>query len=122
MKFIATKVHGFIDYIVGILLIALPWIIGLDPSAPQGGVPIALGIMALVYSIFTKYELGLIRVIPMYLHLTLDIVSGFILAISPWLFGFSEEVFLPHLIVGLFEIVAALVTRTTPENYNTDRI
>lgn len=122
MKFTATKVHGFIDYIVGILLIALPWIIGLDPSAPQGSVPIALGITALVYSIFTKYELGLIRVIPMYLHLTLDIISGFILAISPWLFGFSDEVFLPHLIVGLFEIVAALVTRTIPENYNTDRI
>lgn len=113
MKFIAIKIHGFIDYIVGIVLIALPWIIGLDIHQPQGIVPIVLGILALVYSVFTKYELGIIRLIPMPLHLTLDILSGFVLAISPWLFGFSEEIFMPHLIVGILEILIALMTKTT---------
>jgi hypothetical protein len=50
----------------------------------------------------------------MRMHLLLDIASGMLLAASPWLFGFADRVFLPHLVVGLFEIVAGLATRTTP--------
>lgn len=47
-------------------------------------------------------------------HLGLDAASGVLLAASPWLFGFSVVVFWPHLILGLFEVAAALTTRTTP--------
>jgi len=121
-KIITTRVHGYIDYIVGIFLILLPWIIGLDPTAPQASVPIVLGVMALVYSLFTKYELGLIRTIPMSVHLKLDMLSGLVLALSPWLFGFSKEVFLPHLIAGLFEVIAALVTSSSSNSSDTIHI
>jgi len=112
MKLINTKLHGFLDYIVGIVLIAMPWIIGLDTGAASGMVFLVAGIMALVYSIFTRYELGLIKIIPMPAHLLLDIFSGAVLAGSPWIFGFSDAMYLPYLIFGLFEIVAAIVTDT----------
>jgi hypothetical protein len=56
----------------------------------------------------------LIRVIPMRTHLALDTASGLLLAASPWLFGFVESVYLPHLIMGAFEIGAAAMTRRTP--------
>lgn len=112
MRFIATKTHGFLDYLVGILLIAAPWIFGFDPGAPEGIVPIALGIMALVYSIVTNYEMGMIKLLPMKTHLMLDVLSGILLAASPWLFGFADRVYLPHLVIGLFEIFAGLMTRT----------
>ena len=45
---------------------------------------------------------------------TLDLLSGLLLAASPWLFGFSEFVYVPHLVLGLLEIGAALMTKTTP--------
>lgn len=48
-------------------------------------------------------------------HLGLDIAGGVLLAASPWLFGFASLVFWPHLIVGLFEIAAGVMTRTAPE-------
>ena len=112
MKLINTKLHGFLDYIVGILLIAMPWIIALDTDTTPGIVFIVAGIMALIYSIFTRYEVGLIKIIPMPAHLLLDILSGAILAGSPWIFGFSDAIYLPYLIFGLFEIVAAIVTDT----------
>ncbi|MBK1623963.1 hypothetical protein [Afifella marina] len=40
--------------------------------------------------------------------------GGALLASSPFLFGFASEVWVPLIAVGLFEIVAALVTKTTP--------
>ena len=36
----------------------------------------------------------------------MDFLSGVFLAISPWVFGFSERVWVPHVLVGLFEIGA----------------
>ena len=76
--------------------------------------PVALGASALVYSLMTDYELGATRTISMRTHLTLDLLSGLVLAASPWIFGFADRVYLPHLVLGIFEIGAALMTSRTP--------
>jgi hypothetical protein len=102
------------DYLMGALLIASPWIFGFNPYAIEGMIPMYLGIGALAYSIATNYEAGAIRVIPMKFHLLLDIASGVLLAASPWLFGFAGIVYLPHLIFGLLEIGAGLMTDSLP--------
>ncbi len=113
MRFIPTRVHGVLDYLVGALLIAAPWILNFNRGGAETWVPVILGIGALLYSLLTNYELGVLRRIPMGTHLSLDAGSGLLLAVSPWLFGFSTFVFWPHLILGIFEIVAALTTKTT---------
>lgn len=114
MRFISTKAHGYIDYIVGILLIAAPWLLGFAEGGPATWVPVIVGIAVILYSLFTDYELGVVRSIPMPGHLWLDGIGGAFLAVSPWLFGFAEYVWIPHLIVGLAEIGIALLTETHP--------
>ena len=116
MRFIPTRVHGMLDYAMGILLILAPWLLGFAAWGAETWVPSLLGVAAIGYSFFTDYELGLIRAIPMRMHLALDAGSGVFLAASPWLFGFAGLVFLPHLILGLVEIGAALTTRTTADD------
>jgi hypothetical protein len=116
MRIIPTKVHGMLDYIVGLLLIVSPWILDFYRGGAETWVPVILGVSALIYSVFTRYELGLIKKIPMPVHLTLDIMSGVLLAISPWLFNFHETVYLPHLILGIFEIAAGLMTSKVPSH------
>jgi hypothetical protein len=111
---ISTKTHGMLDYTVGALMIALPWLLGLPSSGWDARIFVMLGIAALAYSVFTDYELGGARVIPMRVHLMLDIVSGVLLAASPFLFGFADRVMAPHLVFGAFEIGAALMTRKSP--------
>ena len=118
MKIISTKTHGVLDYLMGILLIASPWIFGFSDTNNDAAkwVPVVLGVGALLYSLLTDYEMGVSKTISMKTHLTLDMVSGIFLAVSPWIFGFSDEVYVPHLILGLLEVGAAMMTKTTPSN------
>ena len=114
MRFIPTRVHGLLDYLVGLLLIAAPWVFNFARGGAETWVPVALGVGALVYSVFTDYELGLVRRLPMGTHLTLDLLSGLVLAASPWLFGFSDFVWVPHVVLGVLEVGASLMTKTAP--------
>lgn len=118
MKLIDTRTHGYLDYIVGIFLMIAPFIFHLDRTSPEGLVFYVLGAMAIVYSLFTNYELSLFRLIPMKVHLFLDVLSGIFLAASPWLLGFSDRVYLPHLVLGIFEISAGLLTTSKPQITN----
>lgn len=114
MRFLSTKTHGMLDYLLGALLIALPWLLGFARGGAETWVPVLLGAGVLGYSLLTDYELGVVRRLPMPVHLWLDALGGVLLAISPWLFGFDELVWLPHLLLGLAEVGAALVTNTIP--------
>lgn len=116
MRFVPTRLHGIIDYVVGAILMASPYVLGFADGGAAEFVPVALGLAAILYSLFTDYELGAVRAIPMPMHLGLDAASGVLLAASPWLFGFAGQVYLPHLLFGLFEIAASLITRTRPSS------
>ncbi len=115
LRFIPTRTHGVLDYVVGALLLVVPYILGFADGTAAQWVPQILGLVAIGGALMTDYELGVMRVIPMPVHLGIDVASGALLALSPWLFGFADRVLWPHLIVGLWEIGAGLMTRTVPE-------
>jgi hypothetical protein len=114
MRFLSTRIHGYIDYLMGALLIAAPWLLGFAEGGAETWVPVILGAGVILYSLFTDYELGAVKSLPMIPHLWLDGLGGALLAASPWLFGFADWVWAPHLILGLLEIGAALTTETEP--------
>jgi hypothetical protein len=122
MQLIPTRIHGMLDYLVGALLVAAPWLFDFNRGGAETWVPVVLGVGAILYSLFTDYELGVVRTIPMPTHLALDVGSGILLALSPWLFGFADRVWQPHLIVGLIEIVTPLMTRRVPSDGHQRRV
>ncbi|GAB3507032.1 SPW repeat protein [Spirosoma knui] len=115
MRFIPTNVHGILDYASGALFLASPWLFGFADKPAAKWVPLAAGGAALGSSLFTDYELGAVRKIPMPAHLGLDVAEGALLAASPWLFGFAKKVYVPHLIFGAFAIGAGLLTQKSPD-------
>ena len=115
MRFVSTRTHGFIDYVAGLVIIASPWLFGFADGSAAQWVPVVVGLALLGSSLLTDYELGLVRVIPMPVHLGLDCIAGLLLAVSPWLFGFSDRVWLPHVVLGAFEVMASFITRTVPD-------
>lgn len=110
MKFISRRIHAILDYVVGILLVLAPTMLGFadNPAAKYSAV--IVGILVLGMSLMTRYEGGVVKIVPMSVHLFMDIIIGFFLAVSPWLLQFSSEVFIPHLFFGLFAIGAGIFT------------
>jgi len=116
MRFIPTKFHAPLDYIVGVALIAAPWIFQFSEHTAATVVPIVLGIGLIAYSLFTDYELGVWKVAPMAVHNLIDIVAGAVLALSPWIFGFADEganFWLPFVVIGVAAIFLGLTTKQT---------
>jgi SPW repeat len=115
MRFISTRAHGYIDYLMGIVLIISPWIFGFSNAGP-GAVwtPVAIGVLLLGASLMTNYELGAVKLIPMPIHLATDMLAGVVLTISPWVLGFSDRVWIPHFVLGILELGVALMTHTHP--------
>lgn len=121
MRVIPTSVHGIIDYVTGGLLLIVPYLLGFADGTAAQWVPQLIGVMIIGQSLITQYELSVAKIIPMPTHLMLDMGSGALLAVSPWLFGFSEKVYLPHLIVGLMEIVIPLLSENRSKTTRTAR-
>lgn len=119
MKLFSTKVHGVIDYLMSIVLISAPWLFGFARGGAETWVPVALGIGTILYSMITNYELGAIRTLSMRTHLALDVTAGILLALSPVLFGFSDYVYLPHVVLGVIEVGVVLVTDPVPHTIST---
>ncbi len=115
---ISTKAHGYLDYIMGVVLIIAPWVLDFDAGGAETWIPVIIGAAVILYSLCTNYELGATDAISMTTHLWLDGISGAFLALSPWLFGFDDFVFWPHLILGVSEILAALCAKHVPYTAN----
>jgi hypothetical protein len=118
MRFIPTKVHGVLDYVVAVALILAPFIFGFSNVGGAAVIiPIVLGIGLIVYSLLTRYELGAIRVIAMPVHLVFDVVASLFLIASPFLFGFitdAPNAWLPHIAVGIAVILVVLFSQPQP--------
>jgi hypothetical protein len=111
--------HGMLDYPAGLLLIAAPWIFGFsDVGGAAQAVPMVVGALILLQSLITDYELSVADVLPLRTHLSMDVVLGAFLALSPVVFGFTDEganAWLPHVVAGIGLIGSGLLTRSHRE-------
>ncbi|MDQ3101826.1 MAG: hypothetical protein M3R08_10605 [Bacteroidota bacterium] len=102
LRYIPTLTHALLDHLLGIVLIISPWIFEFHSAhGPAVHVPFILGGCVVINSLITKFEMGLLKWIPVRVHLIIDIVLGISLALSPWALDFSDRIFLPHLIGGM---------------------
>jgi hypothetical protein len=109
-----TRIHGILDYVIGVLLVAAPWLIGFAAGGAETWVPVGVGVAIVAYSAATHYEMGVLRRLSIPLHLWLDALMGVLLAISPWVLGYDDRVWLPHVVVGVLLVGAAAITDTVP--------
>jgi hypothetical protein len=119
MKFISSKVHGILDYVVAVALFFAPIIFGFQSVGGAAVVvPMVLGIALALYSLCTQYELGVLKLIDFQYHLAIDVIAALFLAVSPFLFGFINQApnaWLPHILVGIAVILVVMFSRPVPE-------
>jgi len=114
MALISTKLHGILDYTVGMLLVVSTYVLELGTGGPQTWLPLILGFSTLTYSLLTNYEAGPVKLLPMKAHLLLDTISGVLLITGPWIFHFTDKIFWPHILTGCLEIIIVVLSSTHP--------
>jgi hypothetical protein len=92
MRLLPTRIHGILDCTTALLLLLAPWLFGFARGGAETWVPVALAAGIVLYSLGTRYEWGMVPMLPMRAHLVLDLAGGSLLFLSPWLFGFSGYV------------------------------
>ncbi|MBB6510616.1 hypothetical protein F4695_004007 [Rhizobium soli] len=113
MRVVPTLFHGIVDYLVGILVIALPFFLELT-GGPRV-VLVILGVAVILYSFLTDYELGAVRFLRIRFHLLLDALFGISMLISPWLFDVPADRRWPVYLVGALALVLAMITQIRAE-------
>ena len=106
---LSTRVHGFLDYMMGLLFILLPLLADFPDGAPST-LLLILGAGTILYSLITDYETSLLNILSMKTHLMIDLMAGILLITSPWLFGFADQLIWPFVILGVIEVGASLLT------------
>jgi len=123
--FISTAFYGVLNYIVALTLIASPWLFNLvGVSSAALLLPIYMGWLQLIMAIFTNNETGFIKQFPIRIHMVIDVLMGFILMVSPFLYGFAFDsvraagvfkgVFLPEVLLGGLLFIMGIFTKKSP--------
>jgi len=89
-RFVTKTMHAYLDYPVAISLMAMPFILGLGTSNRLAlSLSVLTGVAAFILTLLTDHKLGVFRVLPYSLHLTVDFMVGIVFAIAPAVLGFT---------------------------------
>ena len=89
-RFVTKNIHAYLDYPVAVSLMTLPFLLGLGESHPLARwLAVATGAAALLLTVLTDHQLGVVRVLPYPLHLAVDLLVGLTFLVAPSLLGFT---------------------------------
>ncbi len=108
---IPFAVHGVIEYLVGLLCVAAPYLFDFDTTRATT-LSIAVGVVVLVVAAVTAGPTGLIDELPVSAHVALDYVLAIFLIAASFLFGFSNDGKATAFFIGL-GVAHLLVTIAT---------
>jgi VIT1/CCC1 family predicted Fe2+/Mn2+ transporter len=119
---ISRFLHGAIEYAVGVLLIAAPFLFGFESDAAVA-LSVVAGVLVLAVAASTEGPSSLIDSIPIAAHVLLDFALTAVLIAAPFLFGFSDESGPTALfiILGVMHLLVTIGTRFKPPRGFADR-
>ncbi len=83
MKIITSKIHGILDYLTVIFFALSPTLFHMEGNLKN--FTYALAFVHLLLTIFTRFELGLVKLIPFKIHGLIELVVAIALtAVSLW--------------------------------------
>jgi hypothetical protein len=113
MKIINTKLHGILDYLLMFALL-LPWIVNYYTHSEDTWIFAAFGAVIGLYSLITNYEFGMIKFLPMKIHLLFDAVTAVFLVVSPWLFHLRHYYYYWPFAIGISLLLTVIFSSTAP--------
>ncbi|MDQ3715142.1 MAG: hypothetical protein M3381_03745 [Actinomycetota bacterium] len=84
-------VHGILEYALGVLFIAAPFVFNFDSGAATG-MSVAVGVLILILAAVSEGPVSLVNQLPVLLHVAMIYLLSIFLIAAPFLLGFSDEV------------------------------
>jgi hypothetical protein len=105
-------VHGVLEYIVGALFIAAPFLFNFDHNSAIAASVVA-GLALLAFTATSALPTGLVRQITPGVHVTVDLVFAVLLVALPFILGFRTEGAPTALfiIIGVLHLLVTIGTR-----------
>ncbi|WP_281928974.1 hypothetical protein [Roseibium album] len=114
IRFVTKNIHAYLDYPVALGLIGLPVVLNLGQSNPLAfWLSVVTGFAALILTMLTDHETGLIRVVPYSFHLIVDFAVGVVFLAAPFVLGFKGIDFAYYVVNAL--AVLTVVSLHKPE-------
>lgn len=113
IRVIPRPLHAVTDYLFAAALAASPSLIGFEEEDDAILSARILAGTTVFASLLTRYELGLLRLIPFNWHLRLDFLAALPTLAAPWLFGFENNKHARNtfLAFGIFELMAVALSK-----------
>ena len=113
LQLIPRPLHAVADYLWSAAFYFAPELFGFADDKAATNYARLRGGSATVYSILTRYELGLIKLIPFNLHLLIDLLGALVGFAAPKLFGFdkNKKAVQTNLAFSLIELSAVLLSK-----------
>ncbi len=87
---IPRLVHGAIEYVAGVVLIAAPVVLDFESTASVA-VSLGVGILLLVLAAATEGAPGLVNGVNLDVHVVIDFLLAVFLIVAPFVFGISDR-------------------------------
>ena len=82
LKFLNDRMHGILDYGVVIIFALAPTLLGIGGTAAW--LCYALAAIHLAMTFFTDMPLGVVKIVPIKLHGTVELIVGLALIVAAW--------------------------------------
>jgi hypothetical protein len=109
---VPLTVHGIIEYAVGVLSIAAPFMFNFDSNGATV-ISALLGAGILVLAVMTASPTGIVRSLPIESHVVIDYVISLFMIVVPFLFSFTDDgaATAYFLVVGVAYLLLTITTR-----------
>jgi hypothetical protein len=121
---VSTTFYGYFNYVLALVTMASPWLfnfwhVGGAALFP----PLIFGWFQLIMAIFSVNKAGFMKIFPNQFHMVLDVFAGFVILVSPFLYNFADQVWVPHVIIGGIMLLVGVLTFGSPlQNLSTSRL
>ena len=115
MKILSSKTHGVLDYLTVIFLLFSPSLFNM--SAPANQFTYTLAFIHLALTLLTRFELGVIRIVPLWLHGIIELSVSILLLIATLILNVWTDKTSYYFYI-LFSAVLFLVWYVTDYNWS----
>jgi phosphatidylserine synthase len=105
-------VHGLIEYAAAALFIVAPFLFDFEETSATAA-SIVVGLALLAFTAVSNLPTGLVKSIPVAVHVTADIVLAVLLVALPFVLGFRDEAAPTTLFIatGVLHLLVTIATR-----------